>query len=85
MVCKGLGVSISPATPLLPGRAPIHTVTNPWLEENSELPLVTYSLLAWLSHISIGFKKRSDIQRLAAPDIAMNSPIKSKLEASPIE
>ena len=84
-VYKGLGVSISPATPLPLGKVPIHTITNSCLEENTKLRLVTYSLLAWLSHTSIGFEKRSDVLRLAAPDITVNGPIESELEASPIE
>lgn len=44
----------------------------------------TYSLLTWLSHIFIGFKKRSDVLRLTAPDVTMNGPIESEFEASSI-
>lgn len=49
------------------------------------MPLVTYSLLAWLSHVSVGFKERSDILRLTAPDVTMNGPIQSELQTSPVQ
>lgn len=49
------------------------------------MPLVTYSLLTWLSHVSVGFKKRSDVLRLTAPNVTMNGPIESELKASPIQ
>ena len=85
MVYTGLGASISPTTLLPLGRVSIHTVKNLALKEVcTELPPVTYSLLARLSHISICFKKRSDVLRLATPDVPMNSPVESELEASPI-
>ena len=79
MVYKGLDASISPATLLSLARVPMHTVNNcVWKEVCTALPLVTHSLLAWLPHVSIGFKQRSDILGLAAPDVAMNGPIESE-------
>ena len=49
-----------------------------WNEVCTEMPFETYSLLAWLPHVSIGFKQRTDVLRLAAPDVAMNGPIESE-------
>ena len=84
MVCTGRGASISPVMPLPLGRVPSYTVRNVGLEGGTGAPLVTYSLLTWFSHIFVGFKKRSDVLRLTAPNITMNGPIESELEASPI-
>ena len=52
---------------------------------STNMPLVTYSLLTWLSHVFVGFKKRSDVLRLTAPDVTMNGPIEGELKASPIQ
>ena len=52
---------------------------------STKTALVTYSLLTWLSHVFVGFKKRSDVLRLPAPDVTMNGPIESELKAPPIQ
>lgn len=70
--------------PLPPETVPNFTVSDMCLGDSTEIPLATYSLLTRLSHISIGIKKRSDVLRLTAPDVTMDGPIESELEASPI-
>ena len=79
MVYKGLDASISPATLLSLAGSPVNTVKNRIGNEMcTKMPLVTYSLLAWLPHVSIGFKQRSNILGLAPPNVPMNGPIESE-------
>ena len=84
MVYTGRGASISPAMPLPLGRVSDAHCQKYVSEDSAEMLFVTYSLLTWLPHTSIGFKKRSDVQRLTAPDVTMNGPIQSELEASAV-
>jgi hypothetical protein len=46
---------------------------------------VIYPLLSWLGDVPVGFKKRANVDGLAAPEVSMYRPVESKLQGAPIE
>lgn len=41
-------------------------------------------LLPWLPHVLVCFEQRSDVERLSAPDVSVDGPIESELEATTV-
>lgn len=46
---------------------------------------ITHSLLSGVRHRSVGLEQRADIQSLASPEVAMNSPVESQLQRTPVQ
>lgn len=45
----------------------------------------SYLLLSWFEYISVGLEERTNVQRLAPPQVPMNGPIEGELERPAIE
>lgn len=45
----------------------------------------THSLLSRLCDVLIGFEEGTDVQRLAAPDVAVDGPVEGELERAAVE
>lgn len=77
------GASISPAMPLPPGTTPrMRSVCRSVAFLSERAP--AHLLLSWLPHVLVCFEQRSNVERLSAPDVSVDGPIKSKLEATTV-
>ena len=47
--------------------------------------MVTNPLLSWVSNVLVCVEQRSDVHCLAAPEVAMDGPVKGQFEGAAVE
>ena len=80
---RGRDASTSPATSLFPSTAATLQLSTSSTGESSYRS--TNLLLAGICDVSVLLKERTDVKRLATPQVPMNRPVKGKLEGTTVE